>query len=176
MLSFRPAVFLVLLLPACQPSSSAPLPGHLVATWDGADRGGGRMTASATWCARDSILEFLAREGDRGVGVALHLASAAPAPGRFGFVHPETEAPPRPAATGAWRFMTDDALHAYVSRSGEMEVTEVGDSIMSGRLTLRLVARAGPDTILVQGSFADVPLAPARTPCGIAPRTPAEIF
>lgn len=173
---FRLLAVLLVVAAGCQRASSAPQAGQLVATWDGVERGTGRMTANATWCARDSILEFLARTGDRGVGVALHLAAASPAPGRFDFVHPEQETVSRPAATGAWRFVTTDALYAFVSRSGEIELTEVADGRMSGRLTLSLVARSGPDTILVQGRFLQVPIDSASSPCGAAPRTPAEVF
>lgn len=169
-------IALIGLVVACGPSAGAPEPGYLVARWVGADQGSGRMVANATWCARDSTVEFLAREGDRGVGVAVHLAAASPDTGRFLFVHPESDAVPRPGATAGWRFLAIDALHAFVSRNGELVVTAVGDGTLSGQLTLLLTARSGPDTVSVRGTFDRVPLEPAPTPCGLAPRTPAEVF
>lgn len=161
---------------ACGPSAGAPEPGFFAAQWLGADQGAGRLAANATWCARDSILEILAREGDRGIGLAVHMPTASPDTGRFVLVHPESDAVPRPGASAGWRFLAIDALHAFVSRNGELELTEVGDGTLSGRLTVLLVARSGPDTVSVQGTFHQVPIETAPTPCGLAPRTPVEVF
>lgn len=156
-------------------AGDAPEGGTFSATWDGRDRGSGRLVASALYCPRDSTLEILAHSGDRGVGVALHLDSAAPGVGTFSLVHPETEFVPRPGATGAYRFLTIEALHPYVSRNGQVELTEVGPDWVSGTIEMTLTAQSGPDTVVVRGTFARVPMDSTRTPCGIAPRQPMEI-
>lgn len=160
----------------CRSSSSGPDAGQLTAEWAGADTGSVRLTASAAWCARDSILEILAREGDTGVGIAVYYDGTGPVPGSFGLGHPAQDVARRPSASGALRFTTPDALHAYLTRSGEVEITAVDEARVTGRMTFRLTSRVGPDTLLLVGSFREVPVDSARTPCGLAPPTPAEVF
>ena len=168
---------IVLLAAACGAGGSAsPEAGVLVATWSGQDTGSGRLEAQALLCPRDSTLQIVSHLGDRGIGVALHLASAVPDTGTFGFVHPETQFIVRPAATGAYRFLTVQALYPYVSRNGELNLTEVGPGWVSGSLEMTLVAQSGPDTVVVRGTFARLPLDSTRTPCGLAPPKPVEIF
>lgn len=168
---------LLLLVGACGTGAgAAPAGGMLTATWEGRDRGSGRLEASALYCPRDSTLQILAHQGDRGIGVALHLAAAGPAVGSFAIVHPESESIPRPAATGAYRFLTVEALHPYVSRDGQVELTEVGPGGVSGTVAMTLVAQSGPDTVAIRGSFDRVAVDSTRTPCGLAPPRPVEVF
>jgi len=107
--------------------------------------------------------------------MAIHLASATPGPGQFTFVHPETQFITRPSATGAYRFLTVEALHPYISRDGQVELTEVGPGWVSGSLVMTLSAQSGPDTVVVRGRFSQVPMDTTVTPCGLAPLTPLEI-
>ena len=168
---------LVLAAMACgRGGTASPQPGLLQATWSGRDVGSGSLEATALYCPRDSTLQIVSHAGDRGIGVALHLASAVPDTGTFGFVHPETQFIVRPAATGAYRFLTIEALHPYVSRNGEFRLTEIGPDWISGSVEMTLVAQSGPDTVVVRGSFVQVPLDSSITPCGLAPPKPAEIF
>ena len=160
----------------CRSLSGGPDAGQLTAEWAGAATGAARLTASATWCARDSILEILAREGDTGVGIAVHYGGTGPVTGSFGLSHPAQDMARRPAATGALRFTTPEALHAYLTRSGEVEITAVDEARVTGRMTFRLSSRIGADTLVLVGSFRDVPVDSARTPCGLAPPTPSEVF
>lgn len=166
---------LILATAACGRAPTGPVPGQLSATWAGRDQGSGRLEASAILCARDSTLEIIAHQGDRGIGVALHLAAAAPAPGEFQLVHPETPFITRPAGTGAYRFLTVEALHPYVSRNGVVELTEVGPGWVTGTVQMTLSAESGPDTVVVRGTFSQVPVDSTVTPCGLAPPTPVEI-
>ncbi|MDP9144913.1 MAG: hypothetical protein M3N43_09520 [Actinomycetota bacterium] len=160
----------------CRSSAGEPDVGQLTAEWAGAATGSVRLTATATWCAGDAILEILAREGDTGVGMAVHYGGSGPITGSFGLIHPAQGVAQRPAATGALRFTTTDALHAYLTRSGEVEITAVDQARVTGRMTFRLASRVGSDTLFLVGSFRDVPVDSARTPCGLAPPTPAEVF
>jgi hypothetical protein len=160
----------------CRSSSGRPDVGQLAAEWAGADTGSVRLTASAAWCARDSILEILARQGDYGVGIAVYYDGSRPVTGSFSLSHPAQDMARRPAASGALRFTTPDALHAYLTRSGEVEITAVDEAQVTGRMTFRLTSRIGADTLLLVGSFREVPVDSARTPCGLAAPTPAEVF
>lgn len=161
---------------ACVGAPVTPGNGQLLARWSGQDNGTGPLVAQAAYCARDSVLELLAHAGDRGVGLAFHLAQGGIQPGQFTVLHPETVEMPRPAAAGAWRFLGIDQVHAFVSRNGEAELTAVDAEGISGRVTMTLVARFGPDTVVVSGSFRAVPVDSSLAPCGLVPRTPAEIF
>ncbi len=160
----------------CRSPAGEPAAGQLTAEWAGAATGSARLTASATWCARDSILEILAHGGDTGVGIAVHYGGAGPIAGSFGLIHPAQGVAQRPVATGALRFTTPDALHASLTRSGEVEITAVDESRVTGRMTFQLAARVGADTLRLVGSFRDVPVDSARTPCGVAAPVPAEVF
>ena len=169
-------VLFLALAVGCRSSAGRPDAGQLTAEWSGAATGSARLAASATWCARDSILEILARAGDTGVGIAVHYRGTEPITGSFGLINPAQDVARRPAATGALRFTTPDALHAYLTRGGEVEITAVDEARVTGRMTLQLSSRVGVDTLVLVGSFRDVPVDSARTPCGLAPRTPSEVF
>lgn len=170
------APILILATVACGRAPTGTVPGELSAVWAGRDQGSGRLEASAILCPRDSTLQIIAHQDDRGIGVALHLAAAVPTPGEFQLVHPETPFITRPAGTGAYRFLTVEALHPYVSRDGQVELTEVGPGWVSGTVAMTLVAQSGADTVAIRGSFDRVPVDSTRTPCGLAPPRPVEIF
>lgn len=170
------APFLIVLAAACSTPATGPAPGELAASWSGRDQGSGRLAATAILCPRDSTLQIISHLGDRGIGVAIHLAAAAPAPGQFQMVHPETPFMTRPVATGAYRFLTVEALHPYVSRTGVVDLTELGPGWVSGTLQMTLSAESGPDTVVVRGSFHQVPMDSTVTPCGLAaPPIPIEM-
>lgn len=170
-----PVPILALGLVACGRQAAGPGAGELLVSWQGVERGSDRMPATATLCARDSTVELLASRDDRGVGLALHLTAAAPAPGRIPVLNPNLDVLPRPAATGAYRYLSPESLRGFVSRDGEVELAEAGPAGLTGRFTLRLVALAGPDTLVLTGSFRAVPLVEAALPCGQASPTPVEI-
>jgi hypothetical protein len=176
MLLPRAAFVLSALLAACQAGEPIPSTGVLSASWTGREAGSAQMEASAILCPRDSTLQILAHVGDRGIGVALYLTGGAPATGTFPLVNPETEFMGRPGATGAFRFLTVEALHAHVSRDGEVELTDVGPTGVSGRVTMNTMSRDGPDSARVVGTFSRVPVDSTVAPCGVAPRTPVEVF
>jgi len=169
------AALSVVALGACGPKSDVLPAGQMTATWVGADRGTDRMEAQATLCARDSIIEIFGYRADRGTGVAIHLASATPSPGRFVMLNPNLETIPRPAATGAFRTLVPEGVKGFVTRDGELELTEVVAEGVSGRFTLRMVALSGSDTVALTGAFHRVRVDPAPTPCGRAARTRLEM-
>jgi len=170
-----PILALAVVMAACGRQAAGPGAGELVLSWQGVEQGRDRMPARATLCARDSTVELLASRGDRGVGMALHLAGGQPVPGRVPVLNPNLDSLPRPSATGAYRYLSTESLRGFVSRDGEVEMHESGPSGLTGRFTLRLVALAGPDTLVLSGAFHQVPLAEAPLPCGQVSRTPVEV-
>jgi len=168
-------LLIVVALGACGPKADVLPPGQMTVTWAGVDRGTDRMEARASLCATDSIVEVFGYRADRGVGLAIHLSSATPLPGRLVMLNPNLEAIPRPAVTGAFRFLAVEGVKGFVSREGELELTEVGPEGLSGQFTMRLVALSGPDTLALSGAFHRVRLDPATTPCGVAARTRLEM-
>lgn len=159
-----------LLLAACNRAPEGPRPGEMITSWDGAFRGTIRMEAQATLCAQDSILELFGYRADIGAGLAIHADSAAPRVGTLAVLSPLLEVIPRPAATGAFRILTTDALATFTSRSGSVEVTESGPEGISGRFALGLAASSGTDTLAVRAVFHRVRIAPAFVPCGSGSR------
>jgi hypothetical protein len=129
------------------------------------------MTASATarWCASDTLLEVLAVRGDTAVGLALVALDSARA---MDYPVTQTRAftPGRPQARVALRLLKQFELEGYDAVSGRVTLTQGGSRLVSGTLEVGLVPVVGSDTLKLTGSFDRIPVTTAVGVCGRANR------
>lgn len=157
-------------------SSDAPEPGEMVALWDGKEPGRMRVGVEALHCARDSVIELLAFDNDRAVGLAFYLAGDSLTEGTLPVMAIGQGTLARPAVTGAFRAVHQDAMGGYLGREGEVIIVSNGAGLLTGRFTLSLTERTTMAPVTVRGAFREVAVLPAPEPCGRrAPRTVGEI-
>lgn len=150
-------------------SSDAPDPGQMVALWDGKEPGRMRVGVEALHCARDSVIELLAFDNDRAVGLAFYLAGDSLREGTLPVVGVGEVDPPRPSVAGVFRAVHPDALGGYLGREGEVAIVSTGDGLLTGRFTVSLTERTTMDPVTVRGAFREVAVVPAPAPCGRRP-------
>lgn len=156
---------------ACSRAGGAARPdaGEFAVQWAG--RTNGSMTASATaqWCASDTLLEVLAVRGDTAVGLALVALDSARA---MDYPVAQTRAftPGRPQARVALRLLKQFELEGYDAVSGRVTVTQGGSRLVSGTLEVGLVPVVGSDTLKLTGTFERIPVTAAVGTCGRANR------
>jgi hypothetical protein len=140
-------------------------PGTLAVQWRGKHRGAAVLPARVNWCpvTRTGVLEAIA--GDTGIAVVLYEVNAL-SRGPHTVVTPGgAAAVPRPGASVVMRWPKDSSvLLAFTSQSGLIDV-RTAPKLVSGTLSIRLRASSGIDTLTMQGSFTDVPVAAMAVGC-----------
>jgi hypothetical protein len=150
----------------------APVPGRLELSWnDSAGPVRFAVPAAGSWCARDSLVEILGSRNDSAIGIVLLAGDSSftgLGTGPFAVMPAKVFIPWRPRAIAALRMTGVDAIRQYESTSGQVDVTATGDSTLSGRVDLHLVASAGTDSLRITGEFRMVRITRAQLPCGRA--------
>lgn len=128
----------------------------------------------AWWCEGSRLLELAAIRGDTGVGLVLFPADSLRA-GTYRVRHPDSTAR-RPDASAAIRWFDTSTVMAFQGVGGSVSVERVGGGRISGRLAVRArVAAAGAnaaaaaaprDSLVLEGSFRDVPVQTGGRACG----------
>jgi len=141
--------------------------GQIAVQWTGTDSG--RMTASATarWCAMDTLLEVVAVQGDSAFGLVLIALDSVRA-AEYPVKDSRAFIPNRPQARVALRLLKQYELEGYDALGGQVTVTQGGSREVSGRLDVRLLPIVGADTLRLVGTFDRIPVAPAVGVCGRA--------
>ena len=165
-------VLCLLMLPALACRSGAASPpsgGELGARWSGSASGSFRASATARWCARDTLLELLAVRNDTAVGFAL-LPKDSISPGVYSVFPSQVFIAFRPQANAAVRWLDDAELKGFEGVSGLVTLQASGAPGVSGTFEVRLKRADNPDTLALSGSFASVPVGRAIDACGRANR------
>lgn len=165
-------ILYLLMLPALACRSDAASPpsgGELGARWSGSSSGSFRASATARWCARDTLLELLAVRNDTAVGFAL-LPKDTIGPGVYSVFPSQVFIAFRPQANAAVRWLDDVELKGFQGVSGVVTLQASGASGVSGTFEVRLRHLDKPDTLALSGSFASVPVGQAIDACGRANR------
>ena len=129
------------------------------------------VPASGSWCARDSLVEILGSRNDSAIGVVLLAGDSSLtglATGSFSVMPAKVFIPWRPRAIAALRMAGDSVIAQYESSTGQVDLTANGDSSLSGRVDLHMVASAGTDSLRITGEFRAVRITRAPFPCGRA--------
>lgn len=129
----------------------------------------GRMTfdsAHINWCpvTRVAVLEAIAR--DTGFAIVLHEADSVTS-GPHAVFPPDLGVQfPHGSATAAVRWMRerDTTIVGFRAIGGRVDMSTVGPHV-SGSFSLRLRATAGPDSLLLDGRFAGIPMATMAAGC-----------
>jgi hypothetical protein len=162
----------ILMLPilACRPgAASPPSGGEMAASWTGSTHGAFRAPATALWCARDTLLELIAVRNDTAVGFALFSRDSLHA-GIYPMVSAKVAVAFRPRANAAARWLDQVELKGYEGSSGKVTLSRPGASVLSGTFEVGLHRTESPDTLVLKGSFARVPVGKAIEACGRANR------
>jgi hypothetical protein len=115
------------------------------------------------WCPAASMILVEGTEGDRAVGVHWHYDSLVPATWQL---EPPTVADSVvTGASAAVRYVHLDEVRGYRSLSGELTVTAIDSSTVSGRVTAVLQRVGEPDSTALTMTFDRVPLVVDSTLC-----------
>lgn len=165
----RMLLFALLGAAACSRENGAARPdaGEIAVQWAGGMSGSMTATATARWCASDTLLEVLAVRGDTAVGLALIALDSARAMD-YPVTQPRDFTPGRPQARVALRLLKQFELEGYDAVSGRVTVTQGGSGVVSGTLDVGLVPVVGSDTLKLTGTFERIPVTPAVGTCGRA--------
>jgi len=128
-------------------------------------KGGFIASARASWCSQDSLLEILAVRGDSGFGFALAVADSV-RPVQHPAFPPSALVATRPLALAALRWVSDTAVRGFEVSAGNITVTEVTASGVSGTIDLQLKRIEAADTIRLTGKFTRIGIAAAEGACG----------
>lgn len=142
--------------------------GTVSLQWTGVVAGGFTARAVATWCPSDSLLEIQAVRGDTGFGVALIEPSKVTA-GQHPVVAPSVPVPWRPMALAALRWATDSAIKGFEANSGNVTLTDVSATQVSGQIDVRLKHIDTNDTLRLKGTLTRISYGPAKGACGRVP-------
>jgi len=147
--------------------SARPGAGELAVRWTGSKSGGLTASATAHWCASDTLLEVVAVRGDTSVGLVLIARDSA---GVLDYPVNElrTFTPDRPQARVAIRLLKEFELEGYEAVSGRVTVTQGGARVVSGTLDVRMLPVVGADTFRLTGAFERIPVTAAVGVCGRA--------
>ena len=135
--------------------------------WTGSKNGGITASATARWCAADTLLEVIAVRGDTSVGLAL-IAQDSTGAREYPVNEPRTFTPGRPQALVAIRLLKEFELEGYDAVSGKVTVTQGGARTLSGTLDVRMLPVVGADTFRLTGAFERIPVTTAVGVCGRA--------
>jgi hypothetical protein len=159
---------LVLAAPfSCHRRSKAadPTVGTLDVEWTGSATGRFVAEASGLWCPADSLLELTAIRGDTGVGIAL-AATDTLRLGQHPVVLPSVPVGWRPLARAAIRWITKTESKGFEGAGGNVHLTDLSGSRVSGRVDARMKGVNQRDTLRVVGTFTRVPFTRNPAPCG----------
>jgi hypothetical protein len=143
-------------------------PGAIAIHWSGAWVGHMLLPAQVQWCPvnRTGVLEGIS--GDSGFTVVLYENNALTVGNHPVVAASMAASAPRPGAIAAlrWpRFERDSSVSAFESQRGTVHIDAVGGK-MSGKLTIRLRATGGADSLQLTGVFRDVPVTSTAIGCG----------
>lgn len=129
------------------------------------------VPATGSWCARDSLVEILGSRNDSAVGIVLLAGDSSLGglgPTTFSVMPVKVFIPWRPRALAALRMTGVSVIEQFESSTGQVDLTAVADSSLSGRVDLHMMASAGTDSLRITGTFHAVRITRARFPCGRA--------
>jgi hypothetical protein len=135
--------------------------------WTGSKSGGLTASATARWCASDTLLEVIAVRGDTSVGLAL-IAQDSSGAREYPVNETRTFARSRPQALVAIRLLKEFELEGYDGVSGKVTVTQGGARTVSGTLDVRMLPVVGADSFRLTGTFERIPVTNAVGVCGRA--------
>jgi hypothetical protein len=164
----RHHLLLGLILGACGGAETAG-PGRIEVAWTGSDTGRLQVSATARWCANDSVVEIIGAAGDSGVALAVMPADSV-RPGNFpvGLPIPTRS---RPAARVALRWPGETLMEGYYGFSGSVMVDP--GSAQSGRVEATLKNINDSREISVSGNFRELTVLPGSAEsCGLAGPAP----
>ena len=143
--------------------------GTISVEWTGRERGSFSATATARWCAADTLLEVIAVRGDTAVGLTLIARDSLRAE-RYTVNETQLFTPGRPQANVALRMLGSVNLLGFDAMGGHVHVTQGGGQVVSGTLEVRLRPVASNDTLQMKGSFERLPITLVEGLCGRANR------
>lgn len=138
--------------------------GTFTVEWMGEDTGSFEAPARAEWCEEGRLLEIVSLLGDTGVALVLYPRDSLVADS-LPVYDPSLGPPGRPAAGVALRVFGRVSIYAGQSRSGWLALEKAGRNSVSGRFEAELRGVREPVDATVRGSFRNVPVGPATTPC-----------
>jgi hypothetical protein len=144
----------------------------MVLRWTGSKSGGITASATARWCASDTLLEVIAVRGDTSVGLVLIAQDSADAR-EYPVNETRTFTPGRPQARVAIRLLKEFELEGYEAVGGKVTLTQGGARTVSGTLDVRMLPVVGADSFRLTGAFERIPVTAAVGVCGRANRPSA---
>ncbi len=105
--------------------------GHLVTATAGDYEIEGSWRTSAGFCEDIGVIEMYAGPDGNGVGLVMHIPESEPL-GTYPVVAADVDFPEAPAALIAAQVFDDPDAYGFQAYTGEMELTEIGESV-SGR-------------------------------------------
>ena len=141
----------------------------MAARWTGSTQGAFRAPVTALWCARDTLLELIAVRNDTAIGFALFPKDSLRA-GIYSIFSAKVVVAFRPQANAAARWLDQVELKGFEGTSGKVTVSGTGATGVSGTFEVGLRRTESPDTLVLSGSFARVPIGKAIDACGRANR------
>jgi hypothetical protein len=123
--------------------------------WNGSRAGNLSGAAIAGWCAVRRLLEIRMVHGDTGIALVLYPAKELSA-GEYPVVEPAKAESARPAAGLAVRWLTENTVQGFQSRSGRVNLERSGTGQLSGRLIARTRSVIDTQRLAITGSFRDL--------------------
>ena len=161
-----PWITLLIATLACGKPAEPAEPTAIVSVqWDGIMKGELRAQGEARWCASDSLLEVVAIDGHVGFGFSLLVPDSVRATA-YPVVAATVKANWRPLGLAGLRWASDTALKGYEATGGNIVVTAVDSTGVTGTLDLRLKLSDGLDTLRLGGDFSRLRVEPAAPICG----------
>ena len=140
---------------------------QLVMRWRGKYVGAVTMPATLNWCPVTHVAVLEAMSGDSGFAVVLYERDALSG-GPHSLMAPEIAATAsRPVASAAFRWLRlepDTAVAGFRSTGGTVRI-QYANGRASGDVSARLRSAAGPDSLVVQGTFRGVPVISTAKGC-----------
>jgi hypothetical protein len=138
--------------------------GTFTIDWMGQDTGRFEAPARAEWCEEGRMLEIVSLVGDTGAALALYPRDSLVADS-MPVYDPSLGPPGRPAAGVALRVFGQVSVYAGQSRSGWLALEKADRNSVTGHFEAELRGVREPVDATVRGSFRNVPVRPAATPC-----------
>jgi hypothetical protein len=140
---------------------------QLVMRWHGKYAGAVTMPATLNWCPVTHVAVLEAMSGDSGFVVVLYERDALSAGPRSLMAPEVASTASRPVASAAFRWLRlepDTAVAGFRSTTGTVRI-QYANGKASGDVSAHLRSAAGPDSLVVQGTFRGVPVISTAKGC-----------
>lgn len=147
-----------------RPADAPPPGGVMQVRWSGTDTGQMRAPGAAQWCQPGALLQLTAVQGDTGLGLVLYPKEKV-VPGQYPIVTPTATDTVVPRAAVAVRWLAPTVLRGFQGFDGVITVRQVGQGRVSGTFRGKLRAMTAQDSLIVAGTFDQVPITPMAREC-----------